>query len=109
MAAVEPPRRRFVTRRDVEDARRGGQGIVLGPRDVLTDEAATRARDLGVSVTRTGAAPATSRYGAAPATQPPANDRLRAIVKAAVVAELGREDPQVEAVIDAVLARRGIG
>jgi hypothetical protein len=109
MAAVDPPRRRFVTRHDVEDAHRGGQGIVLGPRDVLTDEAATRARDLGVSITRTAAAAPTRRYGVAQPSPSAPQDRLRAIVKAAVVAELGREDSQVETVIDAVLARRGIG
>ncbi|MEI2775625.1 MAG: hypothetical protein V9G19_06550 [Tetrasphaera sp.] len=40
MAAPEPTRRRFVTRADVEDAKAAGRGVELGPRDVLTDEAA---------------------------------------------------------------------
>ena len=45
-------RRRFVTRHDVEDAAASGQPIRLRGRDLLTDEAAQRAMDLGVTVER---------------------------------------------------------
>ena len=86
------PRRRFVTRHDVDDAAAAGRPLSLGTRDVLTHEAAQRARDLGVPVTR-GSAPAPTP--AAPAAAPaPAtvdgDDRLRQAVRAAVGAELGR-------------------
>ncbi len=60
MAATEFTRRRFVTRAMVEDAHRAGQSLTLGPRDVITDEAGTRARDLGVTVVREGAGHARS-------------------------------------------------
>ena len=55
MAEARGLRRRFVTRVDVEDAARAGVGITLGPTDVLTDEARSRARDLRVVVTVGGA------------------------------------------------------
>lgn len=55
MAEARGLRRRFVTRVDVEDAARAGVGITLGPTDVLTDEARSRARDLRVVVTVAGA------------------------------------------------------
>ena len=55
MAEARGLRRRFVTRVDVEDAARAGVGITVGPTDVLTDEARSRARDLRVVVTVAGA------------------------------------------------------
>jgi hypothetical protein len=55
MAEARGLRRRFVTRVDVEDAARAGVGITLGPTDVLTDEARSRARDLRVVVSVAGA------------------------------------------------------
>ena len=55
MAEARGLRRRFVTRVDVEDAARAGVGITLGPTDVLTDEARSRARDLRMVVTVAGA------------------------------------------------------
>ena len=55
MAEARGLRRRFVTRVDVEDAARAGVAITLGPTDVLTDEARSRARDLRVVVTVAGA------------------------------------------------------
>ena len=55
MAEARGLRRRFVTRVDVEDAARAGVAITLGPTDVLTDEARSRARDLRVVVTVGGA------------------------------------------------------
>ena len=55
MAEARGLRRRFVTRVDVEDAARAGVGITVGPTDVLTDEARSRARDLRMVVTVAGA------------------------------------------------------
>ncbi len=125
-----PLRRRFVTRRDVENAHAAGQGLTLGPDDVITHEAAQRATDLGVPVSRPERSkpPTTTMSGLRPlvaepvGTAPPApvpapgaaefartaatEDRLRAAVRAAVVAELGTEPPGLDAAIDAVLARR---
>lgn len=76
MVATELPRRRFITRTDVDDARRAGVSIQLGPRDVLTDEAAGRARSLGVEIVREGGRRASvlpaagSATGAAASTAP---------------------------------------
>ncbi len=109
MAATEHERRRFVTRTDVEDAAAAGRPVVVGGRDVLTDEAAQRAMDLGVPVERSGGP---ARAGRAPSsgsgpTRPAATeDELRRAVRAAVVAELGREPDGLDAAIDRVLARR---
>ncbi len=90
--------RRFVTRAEVEDAARSGRSLQLGARDVITDEAATRARDLGVSLVR-----GESASGPSTAADPAA---LRRAVRAAVVGELGREPAGLDAALDAVLARR---
>lgn len=49
---ADPARRRFVTRRDVEDAAASGRPIRVQARDVVTDEAAQRAADLGVRIER---------------------------------------------------------
>lgn len=108
MAGAESCRRRFVTRADVDDARAAGIGIRLGARDVLTDEAATRARDLGVAVERMPTAPvAPSGTASAPAAGPAGGDAvLRAALRAAVAAELGADTPGLDEAIDRVLARR---
>ena len=58
MARTYLERRRFITRHDVEDAAAAGRPIVVRGRDTITDEAAQRARDLGVAVEREGS-PAT--------------------------------------------------
>lgn len=115
MARTEPPRRRFVTRHDVEDAAAAGRALRLAARDVLTDEAAQRARDLGVAVQREGGRAGTAA-GSAGASRPaagatggaaaPDGQDLRRAVRAAVVAELGREPAGLEEAIDRVLARR---
>jgi hypothetical protein len=121
MAGTEHERRRFVTRHDVEDAAAANRTILLGERDVVTDEAAQRAMDLGVTVDREGAraarAPATptSPQRAQSSAQTPSapaaalavpSDRLRQAVRAAVVAELGTEPPGLDAVIEKVLRSR---
>lgn len=117
MAGTEHERRRFVTRHDVEDAAAAGRPVVLGGRDLLTDEAAQRAMDLGVQVERQGG-PGARTSPSRPAAGPPvstgaagasggaSDDQLRRAVRAAVVAELGREPADLDAVIDRVLARR---
>lgn len=111
MAAADGARR-FITRADVEDAARAGRPVQLGPRDVITDEAAQCARDRGVRVERTRAEQtATTRP---PADRGPARSgairaddgALRAAVRAAVVAELGREPAGLDAALDKVLASR---
>lgn len=108
-------RRRFVTRQDVEDAAASGQPIRLRGRDLLTDEAAQRAMDLGVTVEResdagagawTGPAPGSSAGSGSPARAATSQDDLRRAVRAAVVAELGSEPPGLDAAIDRVLERR---
>ena len=106
-------RRRFITRHDVEDAAAAGQPIRVRGRDVLTDEAAQRADDLGVAVEREGAggvrSTTRSAASAAPASEGSANASpgdLRRAVRAAVVAELGSEPPGLDAAIDRVLQRR---
>jgi hypothetical protein len=109
MAAPELPRRRFVTRHDVEDAAAQGRSIDLGERDVLTAEAAQRARDLGVPVGSTGtgsSAGGGTGSGAGSGTGRTAGKDLRRAVRAAVVAELGSEPPGLDDAIDRVLRRR---
>lgn len=110
MAETDHARRRFVTRHDVEDAAAAGRSVVLGARDVLTDEAAQRVMELGVQIDRTGVGSsrgATAAGSAAPASRPGVpDDELRRAVRAAVVAELGREPDGLDAAIDRVLGRR---
>jgi hypothetical protein len=113
---ADQPRRRFITRTHVEDAAAAGQPVRVGPRDVVTDEAAQRAADLGVTIERPpragGSHPGGSGASAAPGPTPapasgPSGPELRAVVRSAVVAELGHEPPALDRVIDAVLAARG--
>jgi hypothetical protein len=114
MAGTEHERRRFLTRHDVEDAADAGRSIRLQGRDVLTDEAAQRAMDLGVTVERAGsggrgAAAGKSAEAAQTASRGSgavSSDVLRRAVRAAVVAELGSEPPGLDAAIDRVLRRR---
>ncbi len=118
MAATDPRdgtgregRRRFITRNHVEDAMRSGTPIVVSGRDVVTDEAAQRAEDLGVRIDREKPpgtpARVTPRAVPAPTGAPPTSEVVRAAVHAAVVAELGREPEGLAAVIDRVMTRRG--
>lgn len=114
MAGSEQQRRRFVTRHHVDDAAASGQPIQVGPRDVVTDEAAQRAADLGVRIERQGAGAGARGAGPAkPAAEPrqagvPASSEdLRRAVRAAVVAELGREPDGLDAAIARVMERRG--
>jgi hypothetical protein len=115
-------RRRFITRHDVEDAAASGQPVRLQGRDVITSEAAQRAADLDVRIDRDKAvkgAPGSSRSPGpslrrdpavpvppAAATPVVSEADLRRAVRAAVVAELGSEPVQLDAVIDRVLKAR---
>jgi len=110
-------RRRFITRHHVEDAAAAGQPVRVQGRDVLTDEAAQRAADLGVQVERdrvTGTAsgpsampPASPALAAAvPAGRADPGADLRRAIRAAVVAELGAEPSGLDAAIDRVLKSR---
>ncbi|MCU0300094.1 MAG: hypothetical protein MUF35_00635 [Candidatus Nanopelagicales bacterium] len=97
---ADQPRRRFITRTHVEDAAAAGQSVRVGPRDVVTDEAAQRAEDLGVAIERDrGAAVPGSGVGAG---------GLRRAVRAAVIAELGHEPARLDQVIDDVLRARSL-
>jgi hypothetical protein len=115
MVATDPrhsagpaPRRRFITRQQVEDAARSGNPVVASGRDVVTDEAAQRAEDLGVRIEREKPAGTTPRAAASqPAGAPPTDEAVRRAVHAAVVAELGRAPDGLAAVIDRVMTRRG--
>ena len=119
MAGTEHQRRRFITRHDVEDAAAAGRSIRLEGRDVLTDEAAQRAMDLGVAVERegSGAPGGAARSPVASAARGSSSsgggtsgsvssDQLRRAVRAAVIAELGSEPPGLDAAIDRVLSGR---
>jgi hypothetical protein len=127
MAGTEHQRRRFVTRHDVEDAAAAGRPIRLQGRDVVTDEAAQRAMDLGVAIEREGRSaagwagasggsrsgeaaggPATGAQGSSSGSGSVSPDQLRRAVRAAVIAELGSEPPGLDAAIEKVLrAARG--
>jgi len=111
-------RRRFITRHHVEDAAASVQPIRVQGRDVVTDEAAQRAADLGVRIERDRAPRAASGSSAmtsaptgpltasAPAARVVLDADLRRAVRAAVVAELGSEPPGLDPVIDRVLKSR---
>ena len=113
--AEQFPRRRFITRHDVEDAAASGQPVRLRGRDVITSEAAQRAADLDVRIERdepvrgtpgSSRSPGPSLVPPAPATPGASDADLRRAVRAAVVAELGSEPGQLDAVIDRVLKAR---
>jgi hypothetical protein len=119
MAATDPRpgadsagRRRFITRTHVEDAASSGSAIRVSGRDVVTDEAAQRAEDLGVRIERqpaTSARPgsAAASGGAAAGGAAATAEELRTAVRRAVVAELGREPEGLTAAIDRAMKRRG--
>lgn len=104
--------RRFLTQRDVDDLADGGCTELLVDDDTtLTDLARERARERGVSVVRggeaAGAASAPAAAGSSASSgvtvAPEDRGRIRAEVRAAVIAQLGGEPPSLERVIDRVL------
>lgn len=106
-------RRRFITRAHVEDAAAAGQPVHVRGRDVLTDEAAQRATDLGVRIEREGGRAARAQAGASATasragpttTATPSPADVRRAVRAAVIAELGTEPPGLDAAIERVMKR----
>jgi hypothetical protein len=109
MAGPEPgrafERRRFITRQQVEDAAASGQPLRVQGRDVVTDEAAQRAADLGVRIER-ASTPARTSPQPPPVTNSTSDADLRRAVRTAVIAELGTEPPGLDAAIDRVLNGR---
>ena len=113
-------RRRFITRHDVEDAAAAGQPIRVRGRDVLTDEAAQRAGDLGwpssvrapaAAGPRRGPPRAHPRRPRRPPLRRPAGPRTRRPTTCGVPS--GRPwspssaaPPGLDAAIDRVLQRR---
>jgi len=104
MGATDFEPRRFITRHDVDDAAAAGGPLRVGARDVLTDEAAERGRELGVRVEK--GTPATASSSAGVESDRGADSALRRAVRAAVIAELGAEPAALDEVIDRVLRRR---
>ncbi|MCA1781537.1 MAG: hypothetical protein ABR500_09495 [Dermatophilaceae bacterium] len=105
--ADSPGRRRFITRHHVEDAALSGTPIRVSGRDVVTDEAAQRAEDLGVRIERERPTRPTPGEAPVPAGASPTPEELKAAVRQAVVAELGREPEGLTAAIDRAMKRRG--
>jgi hypothetical protein len=100
--------RRFITAEDVDrlvDA--GTTELRFGDDTTVTDIARERARERGLTLLRDGDAPpadvSASDRAAPPGVAPSDRGRVRAEVKAAVIAELGSEPPQLERLIDRVL------
>jgi hypothetical protein len=100
--------RRFITAEDVDDlVDAGTTELRFGDDTTVTDIARERARERGFTFIRDGdappaPAPGTDRAGP-PAVAASDRGRVRAEVKAAVIAELGSEPPQLERLIDRVL------
>jgi phytoene dehydrogenase-like protein len=94
--------RRFITARDVDElADRGATELPVDDGTTVTDVARERARERGIAIVP-GAAPPSAGAQLPPV---PTGDRgrVRAEVRAAVIAQLGTEPPQLERVIDQVL------
>jgi hypothetical protein len=98
--------RRFITARDVDDlADEGATELPVDEQTTVTDVARERARERGVAIVhtaRSGAAPAAPTSGI-PLVPTSERGRVRAEVRAAVIARLGTEPPQLERIIDRVL------
>jgi hypothetical protein len=98
--------RRFITARDVDElADRGAAELQVDETTTVTDVARERARERGVAIVAIGASGATVGTAASAVVPVPPADRgrVRAEVRAAVIARLGVEPPQLERIIDRVL------
>lgn len=98
--------RRFITARDVDElADRGATELPVDDDTTVTDVARERARERGIAVVHGtdsyGAPPPTAQ--AVPAVPVGERGRVRAEVRAAVIARLGTEPPQLDRIIDQVL------
>ena len=95
--------RRFITRRDIETAlERGICEIEVDDAVTVTDLAREHAQAAGVRFVRVAVGAAPPRTGAVSA---PAAGDLRERVRASVVARLGAEPDNLDAIIDDILAR----
>lgn len=95
--------RRFVTAEDIDELAAAGQSrLEVDALTTLTDLARERAHDRGVAIVEVERAPAAGGAGDVP------RRRLRAAVRAAVVAELGTAPEGIDAAIGRVLDRFGI-
>jgi hypothetical protein len=97
--------RRFITAQEIDDlADRGATELPIDDQTTVTDVARERARERGVAiVARTSDAGSGPPAGTVPHVPPADRGRVRAEVRAAVIARLGVEPPQLERVIDRVL------
>lgn len=94
--------RRFITRRDVEEAlARGLCEIEVDDEVTVTDLAREQALARGARFVRASSAPAATPPAAGAGDGPD----LRGRVRAAVVSRLGAEPDGLDAIIDSVLAR----
>jgi hypothetical protein len=94
--------RRFITRRDIEEAIASGTcEIEVDDEVTVTDLAREHALARGVRFVRASNAPAAPASGQGSGDGPD----LRGRVRAAVVARLGAEPDGLDAIIDSVLAR----
>ncbi len=107
--------RRFVTAEDIDELVAAGRSrLEVDERTTLTDLARERAHDRGVAIVEVERAPARpmphprSAAGGAPGAGDVPRRRLRAAVRAAVVAELGTAPEGIDAAIGHVLDRFGI-
>jgi hypothetical protein len=94
--------RRFITRRDVEDAlARGLCEIEIDDAVTVTDLAREQALARGVRFVRASSTPVAPPPGASTGDVPD----LRGRIRAAVVSRLGAEPDGLDAILDSVLAR----
>lgn|SRR5699024_4417204 len=89
--------RRFFTRTDIEDAAKTDTSVTLTARDIITDEAAQRAGELGVEIVRECNSNSDSSESYLRGDQ-----ELRPLVKAAVIHELGYVPEGLETALDRV-------
>jgi hypothetical protein len=98
--------RRFITAHDIDElADRGATELPVDDATTVTDVARERARERGLTIVHTDPARGTPAPpgGAVPAVPAADRGRVRAEVRAAVIARLGLEPPQLERIIDRVL------
>jgi hypothetical protein len=97
--------RRFITTREIDQlADEGATELRIDADTTVTDLARERARERGIALTRTDAAGSGAAASTMVAPVPPADrGRVRAEVRAAVIAQLGTEPAQLDRIIDQVL------
>jgi hypothetical protein len=98
--------RRFITAQDIDEvADRGATELPVDDATTVTDVARERARERGIAIVHADPAPGVPGPpgGALPPVPAADRGRVRAEVRAAVIARLGVEPPQLERIIDRVL------